>query len=183
MRQTNPMNSRVNMKHLFSLLLATLLVTTIGCGQSGSKASTAKVDDAKKLNFTFQDVDGNTIDAREHFGKVVIVDMWDTWCGPCKKEIPHFIELHEKYKDQGFEMIGMAFARYGAPKVKEFGNDMKISYTNGIISPEAEKIFGRPRSIPTTFIIGKNGEIAETVVGYRPKEYFEQKIQELLKAS
>ena len=57
---------------------------------------------------------------------------------------------------------------------------MKINYPIGIFSEEASKIFGSPRSIPTCFIIGKDGEIVETVVGYRPKEFFEQKIQSLL---
>jgi len=172
---------KATMKSLLTLALATLMLASIGCGQSSEKAAPAKVEDAKKLNFTYQTVDGETVDARQYYGKVVIVDIWDTWCGPCKKGIPHLIELYDQYKGD-VEIVGLAFARYGAPKVKEFADQIKMNYHNGIFGEDAAKIFGSPRSIPTCFIIGKNGEIAETVVGYRPKEFFEQKIQALLKS-
>lgn len=172
---------KASMKTLLSLMLATFVLASIGCGQSGDKKAAVKVEDAKKLNFAYVTVDGDTVDARQFYGKVVIVDIWDTWCGPCKKGIPHFIDLYSQYGGQ-VEIVGLAFARYGAPKVKEFAEQIKMNYHNGIFSEEAAKIFGSPRSIPTCFIIGKDGEIAETVVGYRPKEFFEQKIQALLKA-
>ncbi|MCL4306190.1 TlpA family protein disulfide reductase [bacterium] len=169
------------MKTLFSLMLATFVLASVGCGQSGAKQEAVKVADAKKLNFTYQTTEGQTVDARQFYGKVVIVDIWDTWCGPCRKGIPHFVELYDQYNGQ-VEIVGLAFGRYGAPKVKEFADQMKINYPNGLFSDEAATQFGRPRSIPTCFIIDKKGEIVETVVGYRPKEYFEEKIQALLKS-
>lgn len=172
-------NSKASMKALFSLALATFMLASIGCGQSGEKAAAAKVDDAKKLNFTYKTTAGEVVDARQFYGKVVILDIWDTWCGPCRKGIPHFIDLYSQYKGQ-VEVVGLAFGREGAQKVQQFSEQMKINYPVGIFSEEASKIFGSPRSIPTCFIIGKDGEIVETVVGYRPKEFFEQKIQSLL---
>lgn len=171
-------NSKVSMKTLLSLVLATMMLASVGCGQSGSKQA-AKVEDAKKLNFTYKTTSGETVDARQFYGKVVLVDIWDTWCGPCRKGIPHLVELYEQY-DGKVEIVGLAFAREGAEKVQAFCDQMKINYPTGIFSEEAAQVFGRPRSIPTLFIIGKDGEIAETVVGYRPKEFFEQKIQSLL---
>jgi thiol-disulfide isomerase/thioredoxin len=167
------------MKALLSLVLATFMLASIGCGEAGTKQATAKVEDAKKLNFTYKTTSGEVVDARSFYGKVVIVDIWDTWCGPCRKGIPHFIDLYDQYKGQ-VEVVGLAFAREGAPKVQAFSDQMKINYPIGIFGDEAAQIFGRPRSIPTCFIIGKDGEISETVVGYRPKEFFEQKIQGLL---
>ncbi len=172
---------QITMKTLFSLMLATFVLASVGCGQSGAKQEAVKVADAKKLNFTYQTTEGQTVDARQFYGKVVIVDIWDTWCGPCRKGIPHFVELYDQYNGQ-VEIVGLAFGRYGAPKVKEFADQMKINYPNGLFSDEAATQFGRPRSIPTCFIIDKKGEIVETVVGYRPKEYFEEKIQALLKS-
>jgi cytochrome c biogenesis protein CcmG/thiol:disulfide interchange protein DsbE len=112
----------------------------------------------------------------------VILDFWDTWCGPCRKEIPHFVELYDQYKDDGLEIVGVAFARKGNDAVKQFGEQYKINYTSAVFNDEAGQMFGRPRSIPTTFIINKQGEIAETVVGYRPKAFFEGKVKELLAA-
>lgn len=171
--------SKVSMKTLLSLALATMMLASIGCGQSGSKQAAVKVDDAKKLNFTYKTTAGETVDARQYYGKVVLVDVWDTWCGPCRKGIPHLIDLYNEYQGK-VEIVGLAFAREGAPKVQAFSDQMKINYPVGIFGDEAAQVFGRPRSIPTLFIIGKDGEIAETVVGYRPKEFFEQKIQSLL---
>ena len=198
-RFISSINSKVAMKSFLTVALATLMLASVGCGQAGDKQTAVKVEDAKKLSFTYKTTDGELVDARQFYGKVVIVDIWelvdarqfygkvvivdiwDTWCGPCRKGIPHFVDLYEQYKGQ-VEIVGLAFGREGAPKVKAFADQMKINYPNGIFSEEAAKQFGQPRSIPTCFIIGKNGEIAETVVGYRPKEFFEQKIQSLLKA-
>ncbi|MBL0060685.1 MAG: TlpA family protein disulfide reductase [bacterium] len=167
------------MKALLSLVLATFMLASIGCGQSGEKAAAVKVDDAKKLNFTYKTTTGETVDARQYYGKVVLVDIWDTWCGPCRKGIPHLMDIYKQYEGK-VEVVGLAFGREGAPKVQAFADQMKINYPVGIFSDEAAKIFGSPRSIPTLFIIGKDGEIVETVVGYRPKEFFDQKIQALL---
>ena len=177
--QSRKINSKDSMKALLSLVLATFMLASIGCGQSGDKVAAAKVEDAKKLNFTYKTTSGELVDARQYYGKVVIVDIWDTWCGPCRKGIPHFIDLYSQYQGK-VEVVGLAFGREGAPKVQAFTEQMKINYPIGIFSEEASKIFGSPRSIPTCFIIGKDGEIVETVVGYRPKEFFEQKIQSLL---
>lgn len=172
-------NSKDSMKALLSLVLATFMLASIGCGQSGEKAAAVKVDDAKKLNFTYKTTTGETVDARQYYGKVVLVDIWDTWCGPCRKGIPHLMDIYKQYEGK-VEVVGLAFGREGAPKVQAFADQMKINYPVGIFSDEAAKIFGSPRSIPTLFIIGKDGEIVETVVGYRPKEFFDQKIQALL---
>ena len=174
------------MRKLITVSLGVLLIASIGCGGSG-KSSASNVDlanvDAKKLNLTLTDVNDQEHNMRRNLGKVVILDFWDTWCGPCRKEIPHFIELYDEYKDQGFEMVGVAFARNGKDAVKKFTEQNKINYLSTIGNDQAYAIFGRPRSIPTTYIIDKNGEIAETVVGYRPKEFFESKIKALLAAS
>ncbi len=179
LKSTCKINTKAAMKALLSIVLATFMIASIGCGQSGEKQAAAKVSDAKKLNFTYKTTSGEVVDARQYYGKVVLVDVWDTWCGPCRKGIPHLVDIYEQYKGK-VEVVGLAFGREGAPKVQAMADQLKINYPIGIFSEEAAKIFGSPRSIPTLFIIGKDGEIVETVVGYRPKEFFEQKIQGLL---
>ncbi|MBI5060153.1 TlpA family protein disulfide reductase [candidate division KSB1 bacterium] len=170
------------MRKIAALSLALLLMASVGC--SGETAKKAAIPaDAKNLNFTMVDVNGATINMRENFGKVVIVDFWDTWCGPCRKGIPEFVELYNSYKDKGLVIAGVAFARQGTPAVKKFTDDMKISYISGIFNQETQALFGSPPSIPTTYIINQQGEIVEKVVGYHPKSYFEDKIKGLLKIS
>lgn len=168
------------MRKLAALLLAVLMTVSLGCSKSGSTKAKAIPADAKMLNFTLQDINGQSMNMREHFGKVVILDFWDTWCGPCRKGIPEFVELYDQYKGQGLVIVGAAFARQGVPAVKQMSDQLKISYPCGIFNPEVQALYGSPPSIPTTYIIGKNGEVAEKVVGYHPKAYFEEKIKTLL---
>lgn len=168
------------MTRIFAIAIALLMVVSVGCGQGGKAKAT---QDAKNLNFTVMDIDDKPVDMRQFLGKVVIIDFWDTWCGPCRKGIPHFVELYSQYKGKGLEIVGVAFARQGKPAVKQFTSEFKINYTSALVSEEAIKIFGSPSGIPTAFIIDQNGNIVEKVVGYRDKAFFEQKIKSLLKLS
>ena len=168
-----------SMKKLLIISLGALLLFAVGC----SKKTEVSPADAGKLSLTLMDVNDQEHDLRQHLGKVVIVDFWDTWCGPCKREIPHFVELYDRYNSEGLEIVGVAFARSGKNAVKSFGEKYNINYANTIFNDDAGKLFGRPRSIPTTFIIDKKGQIAEKVVGYRDIGFFENKIKELLAAS
>jgi thiol-disulfide isomerase/thioredoxin len=166
-------------RRVFVVLLGLLALLAVSCNEKKAKIPT----DAKFLNFKMADVNGNTIDMRQHFGKVVIVDFWDTWCGPCKMEIPHFIELYKQYNGQGLEIVGVAFARQGADAVKQFTQQNGINYTSALMNPEAQALFGSPPSIPTTYIIDQNGNINEKIVGYRDRTFWEQRIKTLLKLS
>lgn len=169
------------MTRIAALMLAVLMIASIGCGENSKSKKLPQ--DAKSLNFSMTDIHDRTIDMRQFYGKVVIIDFWDTWCGPCRKEIPHFVELYSQYKGKGLEIVGVAFARQGKDAVKQFTNDYKINYTSALFNKEAQRIFGSPSGIPTTFIIDQNGNIVEKAVGYRDKVFFEQKIKSLLKLS
>ena len=72
-----------------------------------------------------QDLDDNTIDFREYEGKILLVDFWATWCGPCRKSIPHLSELHTEYAEQGFEVIGISLDRIGKDAVKKALDTLK----------------------------------------------------------
>jgi len=171
------------MKRFVSITLGIMLIASIGCSGTAKKEIDLANVDAGKLNLTLTDVNDQSHNLRQHLGKVVIIDFWDTWCGPCKKEIPHFVELYDEYNAQGLEIVGVAFGRKGKGAVKKFGEQYKINYTNAMFNDEAGAIFGRPRSIPTTYIIDRKGQIAEKITGFRNKEYFETRIKELLQAS
>lgn len=136
----------------------------------------------KAPDFILDEINGKKFHFYEHINnKVVILDFWDTWCPPCRAEIPHFIEIYSDYKDKGVLIIGIAFAREGVEKVKSFCEENGINYPILIANNEVVKSYGGISAIPTTFIINKKGEIVEKVIGYRDKEFFEEKIKELLK--
>jgi thiol-disulfide isomerase/thioredoxin len=135
----------------------------------------------KVLNFQFKTIDNKILDLSQFSGKVIIVDFWATWCPPCTKEIPHFIELQEKYKNE-VQFIGLNVGEKES-EIKEFIKSMGINYIIGYSNENIEKSFGGISGLPTTFIIGKDGKIKAKAIGYRSKEWFEKQIISALRES
>jgi len=157
------------------LFLIVAMIYAIGCSKSEPLPKGKKAYD-----FTLKDLDGNTHRLSDFEGKVVILDFWDTWCPPCKAEIPHFIDLHHKYKDKGFVMIGAAIGQRGENAVRQFIQEKNVPYLNLMANMEAIQGFGGFNGIPTTFVIDKEGYIYKKYTGQVPKQTFEQDIKSLL---
>jgi len=136
----------------------------------------------KGIDFIFNDLDDKPVKLSDFRGKIVLVDVWATWCPPCRQEIPSFIKLYDKYKDKGFEIIGISVDQQGKSVVKPFAEKFKINYTLVIENiREVTKVFGHIRGIPTTFLIDQNGKIKNKYIGFRPEKVFEEDILKLLK--
>jgi len=131
-------------------------------------------------SFTLKDLDGENVSLSDFSGKVIILDFWATWCPPCIKEIPHFIELYEQYKDKGCVIVGIALDREGINIVKPFVQKNKIEYPVLISDRQVPQAYGGINSIPTTFVIDSAGNIRKRYVGYRDKSVFEADIKMLL---
>lgn len=176
-------------KFLTGLLLITALLALTACSgdkaQSDVKAaeSQASADYNPKYDFTAQKLDGSEFKLSDFEGKVVIIDFWDTWCPPCRKGIPDFVELYNTYKDQGLVIIGLAFGQQGKPAVEQFVKDYNVTYINGLMNQDVVDRFGTPRSIPTTYIIDQKGNVHQKYVGLVEKKIFEKEILSLLNIS
>ena len=104
--------------------------------------------------------------------KVVILDLWATWCPPCRKEIPGFISLYKKYKDKGLEIIGVAFDENGQEVVLPFMKAMGINYPIYLGEEDIARKYDL-QAYPTTIVYGKGGKAASKHVGYVSEEEFE----------
>jgi len=131
-------------------------------------------------NFELEGSDGKTIRLSDFKGKVVILDFWATWCGPCRMEIPGYVDLYKKYNDKGLEIIGVSLDRDGWTPVKPFMHSFKINYPIVMGNMQVVQAYGGIQSIPTTFIINREGEVVERKIGARPIDYFEQILANLL---
>jgi len=171
-------------RYFLALSMVFLLVACSSQNSENAAAQSGQAAQADVLNFKLKNIDGEIFDMSTLKGKVLIIDFWDTWCPPCRKGIPEFVEMKKRYEGKDFEIVGIAFGRDGFDTVQKFAKDYKMNYTvlvsdNDSIR-ELFKIFGNIQAIPTAFIIDKNGKIVESMVGYHPIEDFEKKIKPLM---
>jgi peroxiredoxin len=128
--------------------------------------------------FTLTDLEGKPVSLSEFRGKVVVLDFWATWCPPCKREIPDFVDLQKEYGSQGVQIVGIALDE--PDKVKAFARQNGMNYPVLLGTDDVSLRYGGIEGIPTTFIIDKSGKIVNTFEGYRPRQVFETEIKKLL---
>ena len=135
-------------------------------------------------DFTLKDLDGNELKLSDYRGKVVVLDFWATWCPPCRKGIPDFVEMQEKYGEDKFVVIGINLDQGKEsevlPMVTEFAEKYKINYPVVMYTQEVIYAYGGIRSIPTTFVLDKEGKVRQGVQGWKPKTFFTNIIDPLL---
>ncbi len=133
-------------------------------------------------------VTGNVGKSLEDYrGKVIILDLWTTWCPPCRKEIPDFIALQNEYRDKGLEVIGVSLDPVnprgggGPAAVPPFMQQFGINYTIWMVTDfKALGNYQLGQGYPTTYIIDRNGRTVKQYVGMRTKDVFENDIKQLL---
>lgn len=133
-------------------------------------------------DFTLTDATGATVKLSDQKGKVVLLNFWATWCGPCKVEIPWFMSFQQQYKDRNFTVLGVAFDDDGWTAVKPYIAEHKINYRVLVGNDALDKAYGGVESLPTTFLIGRDGRIASKHVGLVSKATYQEEISRLLAA-
>lgn len=131
---------------------------------TNTAASTTKKNNASKVvtapDFTLKKMDGSPFTLSTHRGEVVVLNVWATWCGPCRKEIPDFIEIQKALRDQGVLFVGISVDKNGWKAVRPFAKKYDINYPLTLADRTFLKEYGPFRAIPVTFIIDKKGKIA-----------------------
>ena len=128
-------------------------------------------------DFTLQDIKGNDVTLSSYKGKVVFVNFWATWCPPCRREIPAFIELKDELGEKGFTVLGIVVDPREFDKVAPYADKMGMNYPVLLDKNGVSNLYGGISSIPTTFVVNREGKVVERIVGSRPKDVFRQVIQ------
>jgi peroxiredoxin len=146
-------------------------------------AANQTVDGKPAPDFSLKDANGQTAHLSDYKGKVVLLDFWATWCGPCKIEIPWFMEFEREFKDRGFAVVGVSMDEDGWSAVKPYLIQMKMNYRVLLGNDQVGTLYGGVDSLPTTFLIGRDGKIASVHIGVTAgKEEFKDAIVHLLDA-
>ena len=189
-----------NVKYL-SLLALIVLMAFSGCDNSTAQQKKKKISNSENVkpknindliapDFSLADLDGNTVTLEQMRGRVVLLNFWGTWCGPCRKEIPDFINLMKKYNQDGLEIIGVTLTSGPPENIKAFADKWGINYKlltdiEGNETQTVTALYGqatgkRITGIPTTFIIDREGIIQKRYVGPRSESIFYNDLKKYL---
>jgi len=136
--------------------------------------------DAPGISLT--DIEGKRLDLADYKGKVVVLDFWATWCGPCRAEIPGFVVMQQKYASQGFSMIGISMDDEPGPVV-DFYKEFRMNYPVAVGNQRIGELYGGILGLPTTFLIGRDGRIYAKHTGGINPAIIEEEVQQLLAMS
>jgi peroxiredoxin len=158
------------------LLLVCALAWT-GCSAKKARKTAAK----PAPEFSLKDANGQTVHLADYKGKVVLLDFWATWCGPCKVEIPWFMEFEKQFKGEGFAVLGVSMDEDGWTAINPYVKNMKMNYRVLLGNDQVSTAYGGLDSLPTTLLIDRDGGIASVHVGVSMgKEEFKNAIVQLL---
>ena len=174
------MSSRISYALWAGLLAVSALAGGCSSSPKRSLATVENLDRKPAVNFTLPDANGVPVTLADYKGKVVLLNFWATWCGPCKIEIPWFIEFNKTYHDRGFAVLGVSMDDDGWKSVKPYLAEKKIDYTVVVGNDQVSKSYGDVDSLPTTFIIDRDGRVAFVHMGLVGRDTYENEIRSLL---
>lgn len=140
-------------------------------------------------SFTLPDLNGKQVSLADYKGKAVLLNFWATWCGPCKLEMPWLVQLRDKYKDQGFEVLGIesdnydddpkGLATYKAGVVKS-ATALGVDYPILLKGDSISKPYGGLDGLPNSFYVDRNGIVTAQIVGLADRDEIEANIKKAL---
>ncbi|MEO8660312.1 MAG: TlpA disulfide reductase family protein [Bryobacteraceae bacterium] len=151
-------------------------ITAAFQSERGSELKTLEV----APGFRLKDRHGNPVELADFRGKVVVLNFWATWCGPCKVEIPWFMEFQQRFRESGLTVLGVSMDEDGWKSVGPYLDEHKVNYPVMIGDDELAKAYGGLDALPMTFLINKSGRIAVVHTGLVAKATYEGEIKKLM---
>jgi len=169
---------------IFRLLVSLPILTAISfaaASQQSTPASRPGDIGSRLPDFSVRDLRGHQLSSAQLRGKVVLIDFWATWCGPCKKEMPGYQKLLDRYGPQGFVVIGFKFDTMADTENPiAFAGRIGVRYPLAVASDELKLQFGGIEGLPTTLIYDRQGLLRHKIIGFEYTDAIESGIKSLL---
>jgi thiol-disulfide isomerase/thioredoxin len=131
-------------------------------------------------DFSLESLDGKTMRLSDFRGKAVLLNFWATWCGPCKIEMPWFVDLQNQYGSQGLQIVGVAMDDASKQDIAKFAKDMGVNYPILIGKESVGDQYGGIPALPESFLIARDGKIVDKIIGLMGKAEIEDAIKKAL---
>jgi thiol-disulfide isomerase/thioredoxin len=149
--------------------------------QSKQDVVTAGKIGSRLPDFSVKDLQGHEISSADLRGKVVLIDFWATWCQPCKKEMPGYQKLAERYGRSGFAIVGFKFdTMTDTEDPVHFAKRIGVRYPLAVASDGLKRKFGGIEGLPTTMLYDRQGTLRKKLIGFEYTDMFETEVKALL---
>jgi thiol-disulfide isomerase/thioredoxin len=174
-------------KHVLALSLAG--VGLVGCNQHLASPPQQKQEGviaageigSRLPDFSVKDLQGREISSADLRGKVVLIDFWATWCQPCKKEMPGYQKLLDRYDPSGFAVVGFKFdTMMDMEDPVLFAKKIGVRYPLAVAPDDLKQKFGGIEGLPTTMLYDRQGILRKKVIGFEYTETIESELKPLL---
>lgn len=157
---------KLSLTILFVVIASVLVILLLRNGRDSTVTTTRQIQVGSPApNFSFPDLHGQQVSLSDHRGKVVLVNIWATWCAPCRQEMPSMQKLYDRFKGENFEILAVSIDSTGREAVAPFMRTMNLTFP-ALLDPKEDirSLYG-VTGVPESFIIGKEGVVVEKIIG------------------
>jgi thiol-disulfide isomerase/thioredoxin len=163
-----------------AVVIALMLVIGLRLARRRQTSAMPQLKSDIAPDFALQSLDGKTVRLSDFRGKAVLLNFWATWCGPCKIEMPWFVELQKEYASEGLQIVGIAMDDASPKEIADFAKEMGVNYPVLIGKEAVGDEYGGVQFLPESFYIDRNGKVLDKAFGLKGRGEIEDDIKKIV---